>query len=179
MSCPRSWMVRWWPIAWPRKSGDRTAVHFCPVGSTKCTHLRSPQALSKISCKIVSKDDNSHCQRIVTFSKERHAVCRHPQWNGGQPLRKLEVKPLRKAVVTTWCPYFGYLKRDAIFRRRVTRNLNVSGQTLYNTFGLFLLTGDYVVENLLSNFFSLCMCVKLSFHATYVSPLLKKTVAFV
>lgn len=166
MSSPGSWMVRGWPIAWPRKSRDRTPVHFCPVGSTKGTHLRSPQALSKISCKIVGKDKNSHCQRIVTFSRERHAVCRHPQWNGGQPFRKLVVKPLRKVVVTTWYPYFGYLKRGAIFRRRVTRNLNVSGHSLCNTLGLFLLTGDYVVENLCSNFFSLCMYVKLSFHAT-------------
>jgi hypothetical protein len=138
MSSPGSWMVRGWPIAWPRKSRGRTPVHFCPVGSTKGTHLRSPQALSKISCKIVAKT-TTVIANVSTFSRERHAVCRHPQWNGGQPLRK--------AIVTTWCPYFGYLKRGAIFRRRVTQNLKVSGHNLCNTFGLFLLRcWEFVLE---------------------------------
>jgi hypothetical protein len=42
MSSQGTWMVRWWPTAWSRKSRDRTPIHFCPVGTTKETHLRSP-----------------------------------------------------------------------------------------------------------------------------------------
>ena len=95
---------------------------------------------------------------------------------------KAKVKPLRKAVVATWCPYFRYFKRGAMFRWRVTRNLYVARHTLCKTFGLFLLTGDYVVDNFSWNFFSLCMYVKriscnneikMSLHCT------EQTVAFV
>jgi hypothetical protein len=133
VECDTSRKVNWtWRADCKASSGvESNSDGFCPLGTTGGEIYAVPPRIIKDPVTKTSRScDNVPCQHIKMFSKV--------YWKAYCPLPRNGWRPLLTPTVTRRRPWFHRLVASAIWRRRVSWKLNVTGHMLYNTSTLFL-----------------------------------------